>query len=614
MNSPENRLLKDKTKNLLVNARWVLKVTLDTSPSLFIGLIICKSVNSAFPAALAWVGRGLINSIVDASRAGAGNMDPVLSWIVLSLVLVLANEVINVITRFIQRHLNEEIRLKIDLDKLSHAAALDVSWFEDPNFQDVAERSKQNTSAHFTGFLQKVVDLTTNILKGIGLILVLLAIDPVVVLIMLPIVFPYVLFKWSQSKARFNKEYTRATKWRWSNYFASMLSNRSSVSEVKLLKLAPLLIEKYRSLAREFIKEDRRIYTRGLIGNFIFSVIFAVLFYVLFGRIARGVLAGRLTIGDVAMFAGAAGHLRVLLNSFAQQASGAVEDMLYIDNLAELFKIEPLIKNTSGKSFASSYGEIAVRNVSFTYPGSKRPTLSNISLHVKPGETIALVGKNGAGKTTLAKLIARLYDPNQGSILFDGVDLRELSLEYFHSQISFMFPIINRYEATVAENIAYGDWEHLKHTEQIKDIACLANVHDMIVEMPDGYETILGRRFGEYDLSGGQWRKIAISRAIARKTSSVLILDEPTSNLDAQAQYALLSRFRELAAGRTTIIISHRFSTIRLAQRIYVMDKGRIIETGTHSELIAREGHYADLYRFHQHQRPVSFNKWSNPK
>ncbi len=614
MNSKDNRLLKDKTKNLLTNARWVVKVTLDTSPFLFIGLIVCKSINSAFPAALAWVGRGLINSIVDASREGINNLDPVVSWILLSLVLVLASEVISVITRFIQRRLNEEVRLKIDLAKLSHAANLDVSWFEDPNFQDVAERSKQNTSAHFTGFLQKVVDLTTNVLKVVGLVLVLLAIDPMVVLIMLPIVFPYVLFKWSQSKARFNKAYTRATKWRWSNYFASILSNRGSVAEVKLLKLAPLLIEKYHSLAKEFIKEDRRIYTRGFIGNFLFSVVFAVIFYVLFGRIAKGVLAGRLTIGDVAMFAGATGHLRVLLNSFATQVSGAVEDMLYIDNLAELFKIEPLIKSTSGKSFSSGYGEIEIRNVYFTYPGSKRTILSNISLHIRPGETIALVGKNGAGKTTLAKLIARLYDPDEGSILFDGMDLRELSLEYYHSQISFVFPIINRYEATVAENIAYGDWQHLKHTEKVKEIAHLADVHDMIMEMPEAYDTILGRRFGEYDLSGGQWRKIAISRAVARKSSSILILDEPTSNLDAQAKYALFSRFRELAADRTTILISHHFSTIGLAQRIYVMDKGRIIETGTHSGLIAQNGHYANLYRFHQRHEPLGVNKRSNPK
>ncbi len=608
MSSPIDRSTKDKAINFLINSRWVLKVSWDTSPGLLLGVVFCKVLNSGMPAALAWVGRCLINAVVDASKGGIISLDPILPWIIYSFCLVLAGESIGIISQFFERRLDEKLHLKIDLDQLEHAAKLDVSWFEDPYFQDVAERAQRNASAHFTGFLQKTINLAANILKCIGLVLILFAIDPIIVLVSVPIVFPFMLFKWHQSKARFNKEYSRATKRRWRSYFVSMLTSQHSVAEIKLLALAPLLINRFRVLAIEFLKEDRKIYTRGFIGNFVFSVIFAVIFYILFGRIAQGVLSGSLTVGDVVLFAGAIGALRGLLNSIAAQASGAVEDTLYVDNLAKFLSVEPVIQKTSGKTFTSSQGEIEIRNLSFAYPGSKRNVLHNISLRIKPGEIIALVGKNGAGKTTLIKLIARLYEPDKGSIMFDGVNLRELSLDYLHREISFVFQRSNRYEATVSDNIAYGDWEHVTTGDQVKRVGRLANVDDMIMAMPEGYKTMLGRRFGEYDLSGGQWRKISIARAMARDNSSLLILDEPTAGLDAQAEYDLFCRFKDLAVSRTTILISQRFSTVRLAQRIIVMDQGRIVESGTHDELTAKAGHYATLYDVHQRQMGFSRN------
>lgn len=602
MSSPADQSIKDKARYFLTNARWVWWISWDTSPALLLGVLFCKSLNSAMPAALAWVGRCFINAIADASKGGIKELDPILPWIFLSMVLVIIGESVNILTQFFNHRLNDNLSLRIDMDQLKHAARLDVSWFEDPNFQDVTERAQQNASAHFTGFLQKMFDLIFNIIKMIGLVLILFAIDPIIVLVTIPIVFPFVLFKWSQSKARFNKEYTRATKRRWRNYFISMLTGRSSVAEVKLLNLAPILIKRFRELTIEFLKEDRRIYSREFIGNFAFSVIFAVIFYILFGRVARGVLSGDLTVGDIAMFAGIAGVLRGLLSSLAVQASGSLEEILYINNLSTFLNVLPIIKNGSEKTSASCHGTIEINNISFTYPGSKQNVLHDISLCVKPGERIALVGKNGAGKTTLVKLIARLYDPDKGSIMLDDVDLRKLPLDYLYSRISFVFQMTNHYEATAADNIAYGDWRNIIKREQVKNIARIANVHSMIEIMPEGYDTMLGRKFGKYDLSTGQWQRIAIARAIARSNSSILILDEPTSDLDAQAEYGLFTHFKKMVAGRTTILISHRFSTISLAQRIIVMDQGRIVESGTHNELIDKGGHYAVLYGLYRDQ------------
>ena len=262
----------------------------------------------------------------------------------------------------------------------------------------------------------------------------------------------------------------------------------------------------------------------------------------------------------------------------------------------------------------SARAEIRFKNVSFTYPGSAEPALRDISLHIRPGETIALVGENGAGKTTLVKLLARLYDPDSGGIEFNGADLRTLSLTELHKQIGFVFQDFSRYEATAADNIAYGDWRLMTgEREKVEEIARQAGVDTMVRSMPAGYETRLGRLFGEHDLSGGQWQKLAIARAFARD-ASVLILDEPTASLSVHAEYDLFYSFHELSRGRTTILVSHRFSTLSIADRILVMEKGRIIENGSHQELMGRAGPYANLYRLHRHPLESVLSKKSQSK
>ena len=342
---------------------------------------------------------------------------------------------------------------------------------------------------------------------------------------------------------------------------------------------------------------------RSVIGQSVFVTFATGAFYVVLSRLASQTLVGVLTIGDIAIYGGATSRLRNTLQNIIASMSTMREDMLYISNLREFLRTKPQIEETGAVSPAPGPGAVEAKSISFAYGPGQPLVLRGISFCIQPGETVALVGENGAGKSTLAKLIARLYEPTEGIVLLDGNNMRELSAEYLRQQIAFVFQRFSRYEATAAENIAYGDWKRLLHDrQQVERIARLAGVDGLIRTMPQAYDTLLGRAFGEYTLSYGQWQRMAIARAFARESASLLILDEPTANLDARAEYDLFCRFRDLAAGRTTILISHRFSTVSMADRIIVLDDGRIVEQGTHEELLSQDGHYASLYRLHARQ------------
>ncbi len=547
--------------------------------------------------------RELLNMAVEGAKDNSGNVAILLPWLFLFLGLTVVEAVSHLFNRFLMQRFADDAELSITTKILDHAARLDVAFFEDPRFQDIIHRARQNTANHFSRFMSDILLFITRFVQTATLISILAFIEPIAIVVLIPLTLPHFHFRWRLSKRHYLEEHRRATKRRWSSYFISLLTARQSVQEVKLLGLAPIFIKRFRSIMTEFRHQKRKRYITGFSGDSVFAVLTTVAFFAMFTRVFHRFFQGSLLIGDVVVFGTVGLRLRGALETVVASISRAMENALYVSNLREFLKVQPGIEPTRGQKPSSTRGEIKLCNVSFTYPGTDALALSNISLCLTPGETVALVGENGAGKTTLVKLIARFYDPNVGSVFYDGIDLRELSLDYLYRQIAFVPQSFGRYEATASENIAYGDWNRLQQDRaQIERIAHYAGVNKMIEKMPQGYDTIIGRMFGEYDLSGGEWQQIALARAFARD-ATLLILDEPTSNLDAKAEYELFNRYRELSKGKTTILISHRFSTVSMADRILVMDKGRIVEAGTHSELITNKGHYATLYELHQRQK-----------
>ena len=358
-------LIKKKTLNFLSCARWVFKTTWKISPAIFLGILFLKLLSGAVPAAAAWVGRCLINEIVDASKAGTNDFSLVLPWLLYAFSLAVVAEVTNVGFKILKRRLSDLITLKINFDMIEHSAKLDVSQHEDPDFQDIAGRAKQNSASHFTSFFMQVVQLSSDNLKIIGLISILYIIDPVIVFVSVPVILPYLIFRWSQSKRNYQKEYLRSKKRRWASYFTAITTDLRTLPEIKILNLAPFLLKQYRDLIIQFFQQDRNIYMRGFIGGFFFSLIFLVAFYILFSRIVLGVLSGSLTVGDVALFAGATKQMQNLLTSLADQVNSTIEETLYLDNLKIFFNIQPKIRNIAGKSLVSCKGKVEIKNLIF---------------------------------------------------------------------------------------------------------------------------------------------------------------------------------------------------------------------------------------------------------
>ncbi len=608
----KQNLNRQQWQTLPQSLYWIWQMAWSTNARLLLGFLGMSLLESLLPAALALTGRGLINAIVAGVQQGNSSDTGLLFWLLLGATLAISSAVISNLGDYWQQCLQDEIYQRVGLDVLAHASRLDLAQMESSETQDHIERARRYGTGLVPQVIFKMVTLLSLGLRLATLVGILLWIEPLVVGWLGLLALQALFLRWRLATQSYAMNQRRTLKYRWSGYYIRVLTDLRTLPEVKLFNLAPLFMARFRSLNDEFLGEDRRLYRSTMWVNISFAFAGAVGLYALFGRIAGRIFAGALTVGDVAIYTGSAMQLQNTVQTFLQTLAGLREQILHLKDLQAFLAIQPALPilpaplpstglvNGAGRC---AQGTIEFVNVSFTYPNNDEPVLFNLSFCLQAGETVAIVGENGAGKSTLAMLLACLYVPTTGLIRVDGVDLQTIDPALWQQQIGFVFQRFTPYEATVRENIAYGDWQHLlDQPAAVEALARQAQAEGLIERLPEGYETLLGWLFGKRNLSGGQWQKLALARGLARTEARLLILDEPSASLDARAEYELFNRFKQAASGRTTVLISHRFSTISMADRIFVLEKGRLIECGAHDALLAQGGHYAMLHALHRQQ------------
>lgn len=585
-----------------------LRLVFETAPGLAAGNIVLRLLRALLPVATLYVGKLIIDEVIlltgltDTPATLGGWIDAGLltrlTWLVgIEFALAILSDVLARFVSLLDTLLSERLTNETSLRLMAHAATLDLEDFEDAEMQDRLDRARRQTmgrSPLLGQLLGQAQDVVTILTFGAGLI----AYAPGLVVLLAVALMPAFLGEAHFNALSYSLNFRRTPERRELDYLRQVGASLETAKEVKIFGLPEFLMARFRRMADDFYADNRRLALRRAGWGGLLTAIGTIAYYLAYAFIAWSTVTGRFTVGDLTFLAGSFRRLRTLLEGLLSGFSQVAGQALYLDDLFSFFEIEPAIRsNPSAIPFPATIQEgVTFQNVGFRYPGSERWAVRNLDFSIRAGETLALVGENGAGKTTIVKLLARLYDPDEGRILLDGRDLRDYDLDQLRAAIGVIFQDFVRYQFTAAENIAVGRIEAREDRNRIEDAAVRGRADAVIRGLPAGYQQRIGRRFQDgVELSGGEWQKIAIARAYMRE-AQILILDEPTSALDARAEYEVFQRFKELSSGTTGVLISHRFSSVRMADRILVLGDGRVEAIGTHDELMAAGGRYAELF------------------
>jgi len=495
--------------------------------------------------------------------------------------------------------INAKLNLHINEKIIRKALALDLTYFEDSEFYDKLQNARREADRRALGIVMGSFTIVQSLITLTSFAVLLFRFSPWLALVLFVAVLPSFVAQEHFARMNFRMSSRRAPERRQMNYFEQLLTVDSYVKEIKLFGVGHPLLQRYSEMFWKFFREDMALSTKRSVASVSLSLLSSSAYYFAYGWIILRTIGRAITLGDMTLYLGVFRQSQGTVSSLFRGVADLYENSLFMSNLFTFLDLEPqMALSPNAKVLPAKLQQgVEFRNVSFRYPGREDYALQNVNLIIRPGEKLALVGANGAGKTTLIKLLTRLYDPTEGQILVDGIDLRDTGVEAWQAKIGVIFQDFVRYQMTVGENIGLGQVDAMNDRARVAIAADKGGAAPLVAELPDGYDTMLGKWFKKgHELSGGEWQKIAISRAFMRD-AEILVLDEPTAALDAQQEYQIFQRFRELTADKMAVLISHRFSTVRMADRIAVISDGTIAELGSHEDLMGiPNGLYQHLF------------------
>jgi ATP-binding cassette subfamily B protein len=575
----------------------VLKIVWESGPAVVTFGIIVRVFSALLPIALLGVSKLIIDNIVNV----VAHHQPVSNrfwWLVAAeFALAVTSSIVTRVLDYLDSLLADKYTRYVSIAVLRHAAQLDVIAYEDPVFYDRLERARVQATDRL-GMIQSIGRLVQQVITTLSLSISIVYFSPWLLLVLIAGVIPAFLGESHFAFLGYAKNFRQTPIRRQLDYLRILGGSKEAAKELKLFGLSGFITGRFAKLSDEIYRENVALSRLRLLAGMFLSVLGTLGYYAAYAWVIWRTLLGILSVGTLYFLAGAILQASNNIQQIFSTLSGIADQALFLTDLLEFFHMEPTIRSKPDALPAPRpiVRGFEFRNVSFHYPGSDRLILEGLDFHLRPGERVALIGENGQGKTTIVKLITRLYDPTEGEILLDGVDLREYSLEDLYKEIGVIFQDFMRYEMTARENIAVGRIEQLQNLNLIRAAAHKSLADEVIAKLSGGYEQMLGRRFNDgVDLSGGEWQKLALARAYLRD-AQLLVLDEPTAALDARSEAEVFERFAELTQAKMALFISHRFSTVRMADRIVVLADGRIAEDGSHGQLIALGGRYAELF------------------
>jgi len=586
--------LKDRFKALKNLPRFFVMVW-KTNPKIALSNLVLRILRSAIPVATLYITKLIINE-VNHARANT-DLKYIFTIVAIGFALAIVSDLLNRATSLLDSMLGDLFANKSSIDLMAHAASLDLDQFEDSNFYDKLEKARRQTlnrTILMSQVFSQLQDVITIAFLAIGLI----AFNPWLIVLLLLAVIPAFLGESHFNERSYSLSNNFTPERRELDYLRYTGASDETAKEVKIFGLSGFLIDRFRFLSDKFYNANLKLSVRRAGWGSFFAAIGTIGYYLAYVYIIVQTVKGRIDIGQLTFYSGSFAQLKGLLEGILNRFSAMADGALYLQDFFDFFDLKPnIIAKPLPRPFPNPIKEgFEFENVGFKYQNAEKWALRNLNFTLPAGEKLALVGENGAGKTTLVKLLSRLYDPTEGRILLDGYDLKDYDPAELRKEVGVIFQDFVKFQLTASNNIAVGRIEEKENHPKIENSAVLSLANTVIEKLPLGYEQRIGKRFANgVDLSGGEWQKIALGRAYMRD-AQLLILDEPTAALDARAEHDVFLRFAELTKGKTAVLISHRFSTVRMADRILVIENGHMVEIGSHNELLANNGRYAELF------------------